>query len=492
MGVEARGRAFQERPYRPAGLLIQSIYTGHLPQTSDSKDYPPMINECLLPDGSPRDLYAPIFEWMDAAGYDAMPDRIADASRAGQLESFTFLLDPLTFRPTPVDLFPRLISATEWEQIAAGVEQRQRALNHFLLDLYCGQQTIVPPEVVYTCQYFYPEAVGIRPRSDVYVHVYGVDLVRDTSGEFIVLEDNLRIPSGISYQLKTRELASRMIPELVDLYSLAPYSFADAFKNVLNSLASDAGGEAVILTDSKYGSAFFEHRYLSELLDVPLVEGQDLYRDHDGRIRARTLDGNVDVDVIYRRVEDLELFVPGLRQSYREGHISLVNALGTGAADDKLVFLWVPEMIRHYLGEEPILRQPESYNLLDEKSRTHVMDNIDHLVIKSRGGYGGFGVAIGPELDAKQRAAIEVKLNERPEEYIGQEMIDFSKHLVFDHDSGSFIERHIDLRVFSLQDGNGVVTVPAGGLTRVSPSEDRITNNSAGGLCKPTWVVSPK
>ena len=449
------------------------------------------INECQEEDGTPRQLYAPLFEWMERAGYAEIAERTADAQRQAAHDSFTFLLDPFRFRPTPVDLLPRLISSAEWERIAEGVRQRQRALNLFLLDLYCGDQRIVPPEVVYTCQYFQPEAVGVRPRGDVYVHFYGVDLVRDVDGDFVVLEDNLRIPSGVTYQMKACELAASAFPELAAAYDVAAYDPAPAFRDLFASLRVNPDGAAVILTDSKQGAAFFEHRYLSEMLGVPLVEGQDLYRDDSGGIRARTLDGDLPVDVVYRRVEDLDTFVPGLRQAYKEGRVALANAMGSGAADDKLVFMWVPEMIRRYLGEEPILRQPESHNLLDENSRAYVLDHIDELVVKSRGGYGGFGVAIGPELSEAELAKMRSLLTERPEEYIGQRMIDFSKHLVLDRAAGGFAERHIDLRVFSLQNARGEVVTPVGGLTRVAPSEARITNNSAGGLCKPTWVVSP-
>ncbi len=451
-----------------------------------------MANECLLPNGSPRELYAPLLDWMESSGRREVAARTSAAATMGAMESFTFQLDPLTFRATPVDMLPRLLLANEWAHVTAGVEQRQRALNLFLLDLYCAQQPVVPLEVVYSCDHFYPEVSGIRPRKDVFVHLYGADLVRDVSGQFVVLEDNLRIPSGISYQLKTSELAARTFPEFADIYRIEQYNLAEGFRRLFRTLESEYAGPAVILTDSKYGAAFFEHRYLSELLKIPLVEGHDLYRDPEGRIRARTLDGDFVVDVVYRRVEDIERFVPGMRQSYREGRVGLVNALGTGAADDKLVFRWVPDMIRHYLGEEPILRQAETHNLLDESTRRHVLGNLDSLVIKSRAGYGGFGVAIGPELSSGQREEVEFKVSNHPEAYVGQEIIDFSKHLVFDGASGQVVERYVDLRVFSIQDGDGVVTVPVSPLTRVSPSAARITNNSSGGLCKPTWVVSPR
>lgn len=448
------------------------------------------INECREADGTPRELYAPMFEWMERVGYEEIAERTADAQRRAARDSFTFLLHPFRFRPTPVDLLPRLIALDEWERVAEGVRQRQRALNLFLLDLYCGDQRIVPPEVVYTCQYFAPDVIGVRPRGDVYVHFYGVDLVRDADGEFVVLEDNLRIPSGVTYQMKVCELAASAFPELAAAYDAAPYDPAPAFRDLFASLTERPDGAAVILTDGKQGAAFFEHRYLSELLGVPLVEGQDLYRDAEGGIRARTLDGDLPVDVVYRRVEDLDTFVPGLRQAHKEGKVALANAAGSGAADDKLVFMWVPEMIRHYLGEEPILRQPESHNLLDEDSRAYTLEHLDELVVKARGGYGGFGVTVGPELSAAELDKTRGLLIERPEEYIGQRMLDFSKHLILDREAGGFAERHVDLRVFSIQNARGEVAVPVGGLTRVAPSTARITNNSAGGLCKPTWVVS--
>lgn len=449
------------------------------------------VNESREADGTPRELYAPFFNWMERVGYDEIAERMAAAERQAARDSFTFLLEPFRFRATPIDLLPRLISSDEWERVEAGVRQRQRALNLFLLDLYCGDQRVVPPEVIYTCERFSPDVVGVRPRGDVYVHVYGADLVRDVDGEFVVLEDNLRIPSGVAYQMKACELAASAFPELAAACRPAPYDPAPAFRALFASLASDQGGAAVILTDGKHGAAFFEHRYLSELLGVPLVEGQDLYRDGDGAIRARTLDGDILVDVVYRRVDDLDAFVPGLRQACKEGRVALANGMGSGAADDKLVFLWVPEMIRRYLGEEPILRQPESSNLLDEASRAYALDHLDELVVKSRGGSGGSGVAVGPELGAEELAKTRRLLIERPEEHIAQRLIDFSKHLVLDREAGGFAERRVDLRVFSYQNAHGEATVPVGGLTRVARAESRITNNSAGGLCKPTWVVSP-
>ena len=276
--------------------------------------------------------------------------------------------------------------------IADGVEQRIRAINRFLVDLYDDQQDIVPNDVVFTSQYFYPEIQGFRPPGDVFVHIYGIDLVHMGDGRYVVLEDNLRIPSGISYQIKTVDTVSRLIPEFSEGYDVVPYDIRETYLGMFRSLCDNDSPVCVLLTDGKFGSAFFEHRYLSELLGVPLVEGSDLYVGHDGRVYARTIDRDIPVDLIYRRVEDLDIFVPGLRDAYLDGKVVLVNGLGTGAADDKLVFMWVPDMIERYLGESPILEQAPSYNLQDAESLRYVLENLDNLVIKARQGYGGLEV----------------------------------------------------------------------------------------------------
>ena len=245
----------------------------------------------------------------------------------------------------------------------------------------------------------------------------------------------------------------------------------------------------VLLTDGKYGSAFFEHRFLSELLGIPLVEGPDLYIGHDGYVNVRTLDQDVRVDVIYRRIEDLDLFVPGLREAYLNGKVALVNGMGTGAADDKLVFLWVREMIERYLGESPVLEQAKSYNIADAESRKFALDNLESLVIKTRQGYGGLGVFVMPDLGEGYKARVANNILQNPLMFIAQETLDFSQHMVFNEQVPALEPRHVDLRVFAIQSGDGGVSVFPGGLTRVAQSGSRITNNSSGGLCKPTWVV---
>ena len=447
------------------------------------------LNEHLNRDGTTRSVYEPLMDSLDGLGVPALQQRWRDANDNAALDAFTFMLDPREFRTVPTDWLPRLIPADEWETISRGVAQRLKAINHFLSDLYCGNQQVVPPDVMYSCQYYNPELQDHRPAADVFVHIYGIDLVHMGDGRYVILEDNLRIPSGIAYQLKTTEIGLNVLPELAGGYDIVPYDIRSTYLEMFASLCDTDSPVCVLLTDSKLGSAFFEHRYLSELLGIPLVEGSDLYIGHNGRVCVRCLDGDFEVDLIYRRVEDLELFVPGLTDAYLDHKVVLVNALGTGACDDKLVFLWVPDMIKAYLGEDAILEQAQSYDLRSPVNRQYVLQNLDSLVLKTRQGYGGLGVFIMPDLDKGYRSRLSQQLIEQPQVFIAQETLDFSRHLVFDEFSGAFEDRHVDLRVFAVQNGRGEVTVFPGGLTRVSEANSRVTNNSSGGSCKPSWVV---
>ena len=447
-------------------------------------------NEWQDGDGRIREHYAPLAQTTAELGAAELGRRWEDAARQVSLDAFTFYLDPKRFRPTPADWIPRIVPPDHWQRIAAGVAQRLRAINRFLADLYGGGQDIVPDDVVYTSRHFYPEVQGFRPPRDLFVHIYGADLVHLGDGRYVVLEDNLRIPSGISYQLKTVELASRLVPELASGYDITPFAIRDAYLQMFRSLCDSPAPACVLLTDGRYGSAFFEHRYLSDLLGIPLVEGADLYVGHDGRVYARTLDGDYAVDLVYRRVEDLELFVPGLREAYLDNRVVLVNGIGTGVGDDKLVFLWVPDMIERYLGEAPVLEQAPSYNLQDAEKRRYVLANLERLVIKARQGYGGIGVFVMPDLDPAYKTRVAHTILENPEMFIAQEALDFSQHVVLNERTGMLEPRHVDLRVFAIQGADGEVTVFPGGLTRVALEGGRITNNSSGGLCKPTWVLS--
>ena len=446
-------------------------------------------NEWQDADGRIRPHYAHLAEMAESLEPSTLAQRWRSARRQVELDAVTFYLDPGSYRAMPTDFLPRVIPLEHWEIIAAGVAQRLRAINRFLVDLYNDGQDILPDEVIYTSQYFYPEIQGFRPPKDIFVHIYGIDLVHLGDGRYIVLEDNLRIPSGISYQLKSVGMAGSIFPEFSEGYDILAYDVRDAYLSMFRSLTENPDPVCVLLTDGKYGSAFFEHRYLSDMLGIPLVEGPDLYVAPDGWVNARTLDGDVRVDVIYRRVEDLDLFVPGLREAYLDGKVVLVNGIGTGAADDKLVFLWVPQMIERYLGETPVLEQARSYNLADADSRRFVLENLDQLVIKTRQGYGGLGVFVMPDLGEGYKARVANNILQNPLMFIAQETLDFSQHMVFNEHVGSLEPHHIDLRVFAVQSGDGNVSVFPGGLTRVAQSDSRITNNSSGGLCKPTWVV---
>ena len=460
-------------------------------------------NEWQDTDGHLRPHYSGLASAIESIGADSLATRFAEAGKQVDLDSVTFYLDPGKYRNMPTDFLPRVIPLEHWETIAAGVEQRLRSINRFLVDLYAGQQDIVPDDVIYSSQHYYPEVQGFRPPGDVFVHIYGIDLVHLGDGRYVVLEDNLRIPSGISYQLKSRQLIDDKFPEFAGEYDILPYNIRDSYTNMFRSLAgapaepgpgdgalfNNQDPFVVLLTDGKYGSAFFEHRFLSEELDIPLVEGPDLYVGPDGFVYARTLDQDARVDVIYRRVEDLDLFVPGLGEAYLDGKVALVNGIGTGAADDKLVFLWVPQMIQRYLGQTPILEQATSHNPADPESRRFMLENLESLVIKTRQGYGGLGVFVMPDLGEGYKARMANNILQNPLAFIAQETLDFSQHMVFNEQTRALEPHHVDLRVFAVQSGDGTVSVFPGGLTRVAQAGSRITNNSSGGLCKPTWVV---
>ncbi len=447
------------------------------------------LNEFLDSSGDVRPVYEGLRNNLDRLGVDEMQRRWQQARDRSMMDAFTFRLDPREFRTVPIDWIPRIIPREHWDRIAEGVGQRLKAINRFMLDLYCGEQGIVPGDVLFSCHYYNPELQDFRPPKDVFVHIYGVDLVHMGEGNYVILEDNLRIPSGISYQMKSTEIGLQVMPELSEGYNIVPYDIKAAYQEMFLSLCDTDSPSCVLLTDSKYGAAFFEHRYLSELLGITLVEGSDLYIGGNGRVWCRSMDGDFEVDLIYRRVEDLDMFVPGLMEAYLNRKVVLVNAMGTGAVDDKLVFLWVPDMIKSYLGEDPILEQAVSYDLRSPTERQYVLQNLDNLVLKIRQGYGGLGVYIMPDLGGMYRNRLARQVIEQPQTFIAQETLDFSKHVVFDEESGRLQERYVDLRVFATQNGNGEVSVFPGGLTRVSQASSRVTNNSSGGSCKPSWVV---
>jgi uncharacterized circularly permuted ATP-grasp superfamily protein len=427
----------------------------------------------------------------------------------------SFLMQGITFtvygqeegteRIFPYDLLPRLISGEDWERIEHGLTQRITALNLFLHDVYHEgkilAEGVVPREIVYSCQHFRRQMRGLQVPRNVYVAVAGTDLLRLESGEFVVLEDNLRVPSGVSYMLNNRRVLKRTLPHLFRSYGVRPIeNYTQALLGTLRSLAPEGRPEPsiVLLTPGVYNSAYFEHTYLARQMGIELVEGRDLVI-HDNVVYMRTTGGLRRVDVIYRRVDDdfidplsfradSILGAPGLFNAYRAGNVTLANAFGTGVADDKAIYAYVPQIIRFYLSQEPILNNVETYILADPKQRQHVLCNLDKLVVKAVGESGGYGMLIGPQSTAEEREEFRQLIEANPRNYIAQPTLAFSRAPCFQED-GSIEPRHVDLRPYILF-GDKVTIVP-GGLTRVALRKGSlVVNSSQGGGSKDTWVLS--
>ncbi len=410
-----------------------------------------------------------------------------------------------TERIMPFDPIPRLVPAHEWDRIESGLCQRVRALNLFIHDVYHDRHIlkdgIVPPELVFGASGYRREMNGIRVPHDIYIHVSGIDLIRDASGEYLVLEDNCRTPSGVSYVLKNREVMKQAFPFLFEDYSVRPVD--DYAANLLSVLQYSApigvpNPNVVVLTPGAFNSAYYEHSFLARQMGVQLVEGRDLVLDNGG-VFMRTTRGLERVDVIYRRVDDdyldplcfrrdSRLGVAGLLGAYRTGRLGMANAIGPGVADDKAIYPFVPEMIRYYLREDPILKNVETYRLTVPSQKQHVLANLDKLVVKAVDASGGYGMLIGPASTAAQRAEFHAKIEANPRGYIAQPTIMLSQSPTI-VDGGTRIEgRHIDLRPFVLY-GEQIRVLP-GGLTRVAlPRGSLVVNSSQGGGSKDTWVL---
>ena len=404
----------------------------------------------------------------------------------------------------PYDLLPRIITAAEWATVERGLTQRILALNLFLRDIYNEGRIladgIVPREVVYSCKHFRRQMIGLQVPRNVYVAICGTDLIRTESGEFVVLEDNLRVPSGVSYMLTNRRVMKRIFPQMFRRYNVRPIEqYTQALLGTLRSLAPEGRPEPniVLLSPGVFNSAYFEHAYLARQMGIELVEGRDLVT-HDNVIYMRTTSGLRRVDVIYRRVDDdfidplafrgdSILGVSGLFNAYRAGNVTLANAFGTGVADDKALYAYVPDIIRYYLQEDPVLKNVETFLMTRPKERQHVLANLDKLVVKAVGESGGYGMLIGPQSTAAQRAEFAAKIEADPRNYIAQPTISFSRApcLIGDH----LEPRHVDLRPYVLY-GDKVTIVP-GGLTRVALKQGSlVVNSSQGGGSKDTWVLS--
>ncbi|MCS6772156.1 MAG: circularly permuted type 2 ATP-grasp protein [Kiritimatiellae bacterium] len=404
----------------------------------------------------------------------------------------------------PFDIVPRLVTASDWDRIERGLIQRVEALNLFLQDVYGAQRMIkegrIPAEVVRSAAHFRQECVGLEPPLGVWCHITGTDLVRDEKGDFYVLEDNLRCPSGVSYVLENRRVMKRIFPELFQRLGVRPVEdYPDRLLDVLQAIAPEhrAKPSVVVLTPGPYNSAYFEHSLLARAMGVPLVQGEDLMV-HQGRVLLRTTSGLEPVDVIYRRIDDdfldplafrpdSVLGVPGLMEAYCSGGVAIANAPGTGVADDKVVYAYVPEMIRFFLDQEPILPNVPTYLCWVESDRNYVLEHIDRLVVKAANESGGYGMLIGPVATRAELNDFRNRIRAAPRNYIAQPVISLSTAPVLVKDR--FEPRHVDLRPFILY-GHSIRVLP-GGLTRVALKKGSlVVNSSQGGGSKDTWVLS--
>jgi uncharacterized circularly permuted ATP-grasp superfamily protein len=403
----------------------------------------------------------------------------------------------------PFDIIPRVIAATEWQRLERGIKQRQHALNLFLADIY-GEQRIVkdgvlPRYLIDSCPDYRPQCRGLKPPQGIWCHISGTDLVRDKDGEFYVLEDNLRCPSGVSYVLENRELVKRTFPALFEQMSIRRvFDYPMRLLETLRFLAQDRVDDphVVVLTPGRYNSAYYEHCYLAQQMGVELVESQDLVVD-GGYVQMKTTHGLERVDVIYRRVgddfldpkvfrPDSLLGLPGLFHAYQEQRVALANAPGTGVADDKAVYAYVEKMIRFYLSEEPILRNVPTYVCSDESERRYVLEHLDQLVVKATDGAGGYGMLIGPHASPEERKEFVGRITKNPRGYIAQPTLSLSRVPTIIEDK--FEPRHVDLRPFALY-GKDIYVQP-GGLTRVALKRGSlVVNSSQGGGSKDTWVL---
>jgi uncharacterized circularly permuted ATP-grasp superfamily protein len=453
-----------------------------------------------------RPHYAPLSETLQELGPTEIERRARVADNIMRQQGITFTVygrGQGVERIMPFDPIPRLVPANEWDLIERGLKQRVRALNLFIKDIYHDRLILkdgkVPPELVFGASGYRREMVGVNVPKDIYIHVSGIDLIRDAEGNYLVLEDNCRTPSGVSYVLKNREVMKQAFPSLFDAYSVRPVDdYASNLLSVLRHCAPQgvSNPTIVVLTPGVYNSAYYEHSFLARQMGVELVEGRDLIVDN-GYVHMRTTRGLARVDVIYRRVDDdfldplvfrrdSQLGTAGLLGIYRAGRVGLANSIGPGVADDKGIYPFIPDVIRYYLNEEPLIANVETFRPLIPAHKSHILANLDKLVVKAVDASGGYGMLIGPASTKEQQAEFAAKIEANPRGYIAQPTITLSQHptLIEDHLEG----RHIDLRPFVLY-GDEIKVLP-GGLTRVAlPKGSLVVNSSQGGGSKDTWVL---
>lgn len=446
-----------------------------------------------------------------SAVYQALSsiDEVDLRARTDALAS-SYLAQGVTFdfageeRPFPLDVVPRVITAADWQYLESGIKQRVRALEAFLADVYGPQNAvrdgIIPAGLIASSSHFHRQAAGIEPANGVRVHVAGIDVIRDEQGQWRVLEDNVRVPSGVSYVLSNRRVIAQTLPEIFTSLRVRPV--VDYPSRLLEALRASAPAGVddptiVVLTPGVYNSAYYEHTLLARMMGVELVEGRDLFCAH-GRVYMHTTAGPRQVDVIYRRVDDefldpeqfrpdSVLGAPGLMTAARLGNVTIANAIGNGVADDKLVYTYVPELIRYYLGEEPILPNVDTWRLEEPEALAEVLERLDELVVKPVDGSGGKGLVVGPKASEEELETLRETLIADPRGWIAQPVIQLSTIPTLVSDG--FRPRHADLRPFAVNDGNNIWVLP-GGLTRVAlPEGQLVVNSSRGGGSKDTWVI---
>jgi uncharacterized circularly permuted ATP-grasp superfamily protein len=454
----------------------------------------------------PRKQYRPLYVQLLNLGADELRRSKQEADQSFFNQGITFTVygsEKGTERIFPHDLLPRIITAAEWETIDRGLTQRITALNLFLKDVYHEariiEEGVVPAKIVYTCKHYRREMRGIKVPRDVYVTVVGTDLIRTPDGNFVVLEDNLRVPSGVSYMLTSRRVMKHIFPTLFRKCRVRPIEqYSQVLLSALKSLAPEGRTEptVVLLTPGSYNSAYFEHTYLARQMGIELVEGRDLLV-HDNVVYMRTTFGLQRVDVIYRRIDDdyldplvfeghSALGAVGLFNAYRAGNVAFANALGTGVADDKAIYAYVPKIIKYYLNEDPILENVETLLMSDAAQRDHVCQKLDQYVVKAVGESGGYGMLIGPHSTSEQRSEFRDRIMAEPRNYIAQPTINLSTAPCFV--DGTIEPRHVDLRPYVVYGEN--ITIVPGGLTRVALRKGSlVVNSSQGGGSKDTWVL---
>jgi uncharacterized circularly permuted ATP-grasp superfamily protein len=464
------------------------------------------FDEMFSAEGQVRPHYAALFERFQNLEPEEFDQRrsAVDAAFLRQGITFTVYSDEQgTERIFPFDLMPRIIPASEWSVIESGLIQRMRALNLFLKDIYSDQrilkEKVIPAEDILSAKHYRPEMVGVPVPKDIYIHICGSDMVRDREGTYFVLEDNGRCPSGVSYLLENRVAMKRAFPHLFSSVGVRPVDhYTQDLLTVLQYIAppSDKPPVVVLLTPGIYNSAYFEHSFLARQMGIQIVEGQDLVVQ-DKTVYMRTTKGLEKVDTIYRRLDDdfldpkvfrkdSVLGVPGLIEAYRAGNVSLANAIGTGVADDKVVYKYVPDMIKFYLSEEPILGNVPTYLASNPKECQYILDNIEKLVVKSANESGGYGMLVGPASSKKQCDEFRELVKGNPRNFIAQPTLNLSRHPSYV--DGGFDGRHVDLRPYILC-GEKITIVP-GGLTRVALRKGSlVVNSSQGGGSKDTWVL---